>query len=166
MNQQEMQESLVVPKRRAPVEVQLTNGDTFQGGFYYNVQRADGSPGRVIDRLIDPGEKYIPLATENEHVLINKSCIIVVHLREGVAERFPHAAGTRTLNVRLKLSNGVSVEGAIHALLPAAHSRTLDYLNGSARCFLALNGKGTTLVNSEHVVSVTEVIDRQRLLDD
>lgn len=156
-------EDFIIPKRRVAVEVQLSDGETLIGQFYHDVQRADGTPGSLIDRLLDTREQYIPLATDNRHVLLNKSRIVTVQLRDHESQRAPRAAGARSLSVQIRLSTGSTVEGSIYALLPAARSRTLDYLNGSAGSFFPLHGERIVLINNRHVMRVSETIRHERL---
>jgi hypothetical protein len=115
---------------------------------------------QIADRLVDPSERYVPLATTNRHILLNTSAIVTVRVaREEVLAQTTE--GLRELHVRLKLTAGMTLTGKIHSFLPPAYSRTLDYLNRKTKKFVPLiEGNKVTLVNDDHIVGVTDVIDQ------
>ena len=54
--------SLWVPRRRVPVQVQMADRTLLSGELYADVKSLDGTPGRVLDRLNDSAETFLPLA--------------------------------------------------------------------------------------------------------
>lgn len=149
---------LWAPKRRVAARVRLIDGRTLDGALYADVQRLDGTRASVVDRLHDAFERYIPLATEGRHVLLQKSAVVTVHLPGDEVEP-PAADGVREFRVALGLAAGEPVRGRLFALLPPAQSRALDFLNRTAQPFVELaSGDELVLVNTEHVVTVTELL--------
>ena len=65
------------PQRMVPVRVLLEDGQKLEGGFYVPATGPDGNPGRLLDRLNDASEEFLPLAGRYE-TLLNKACIVTV----------------------------------------------------------------------------------------
>lgn len=149
--------NLRVAKRRVPVRVQLADQATHDGYLYADLYRLDGAAASVVDRLNDPLEDYLPLATGDEHLLLGKAAIVTV--RVGIDQiLIPTVEGAKALGVRIQLANRTGVEGTIHAILAPARSRALDYLNETAHRFIPLvSGNTATLVNRRYIVGMTEV---------
>jgi hypothetical protein len=150
--------SLWVPRRRVPVQVQLADGSLLEGELYADVKSADGTPGRVLDRLNDSRETFLPLARDDKHILLRKSGIATVRLETEEEEiRNRGADGTREVRARIDLSDGTSLEGMIPAPL-SPQARLLDYLNASREKFSVLRaGRQVTLINGACVMAVTEL---------
>ena len=147
-----------VPKRRVRVRLELAGGVVFSGSFYADQLNSTGGPGRVSDRLNDDSEPFIPLAVEDNHVLVRKSVIAIVQLEDEPWEAPHQTSKTTELNLRVKLTNGNSTRGRIVAVLPQGRSRALDYLNDHPGGFFAMASgeRRVTLVNVAHIESVTE----------
>ena len=149
---------LRVPKRRVPARVVLVDHTIHSGELYADILRSDGSPGRILDRLVDSTEKYLPLATESEHILLSKAHILLVECSSDEVD-VPSANGAKTLCVQLRLVTGLVLSGEIRTCLPPLHARVLDYLNAISPKFITtLQDENATLVNASHVVSVAEII--------
>jgi hypothetical protein len=148
-----------IPRRRVPVRIQLVDNSVVSGELYADVRGADGAPGRVLDRLNDPLETYLPLASDNKHILLNKPGITTVQL--SVSEGSALGRGLtsdREVRVRMILSNGKRLDGRIRAPLEE-HARLLDYLNSTKQMFFALEGDNqATLINGSSILSVTELL--------
>lgn len=124
---QEARKTMWVPKRRVQARVQLADRSTLEGGLYADAHPLDRTPARVLDRLADPTEAYIPLASGDRHILLRKAGIVSVQLDQqdmGI----PVAPGSRRIQVRIALRSGTVIESYLRALLPT-HARALDYLN-------------------------------------
>ncbi len=158
--QQEKQQTrrFWVPRRRVPVRVQQADNSVTLGELYADIKGADGAPGRVLDRLNDPLETYLPLAADNRHILLNKTGITTVQLAVGESGALGRGlTSDREVRVRVVLSNGESLEGTIRAPLEE-HARLLDYLNSTRQMFFSLTGgKMATLINGRCILSVTEL---------
>jgi hypothetical protein len=152
--------SLWVPRRRVPVRVQLADGSVQSGELYADVKSANGTPGRVLDRLNESREFFLPLASDDQHILLKKSGIATVRLEVEEEEvRARPADGTREIRARIRLSDGTQLEGMITAPL-SPRARLLDYLNATRQKFTVLSdGQQVTLINSACVLSITELSD-------
>jgi len=153
-----MTSSLWVPRRRVQVRVQLVDGSLLSGELYADVKRADGTPGRVLDRLNESQEIFLPLASDDQHILLKKSGISTVRLAVDEEEiGAPANDGTKEVRARISLSDGTHLEGMIPAPL-SPRARLLDYFNASSKTFSVLrNGRQVTLINGACVMAVTEL---------
>lgn len=82
-----------ISKRRVRVRIELLNGSTLTGSFYADQQNRSGGPGRVSDRLNDESEPFIPLAVEDRHILVRKTVIAMVRLKNDNRRRAPPCCG-------------------------------------------------------------------------
>jgi hypothetical protein len=145
-----------IPKKRVPVEIHMITGDLLHGAIYADARRLDGSRGRVVDRLNDRSETFLPVATEDRHVLLRKAGIVSVHVTQGDSSVVV-SEGVAEFSVRIGLATGEHLRGRLYALLPPAHGRTLDLLNKNRDDFISfLCDHDLALLNTEHIVSVTE----------
>ncbi|MFQ6023303.1 MAG: hypothetical protein ACE5NW_11325 [Acidiferrobacterales bacterium] len=149
--------ALRTPQRVVPVRVLLEDGRTVEGGFYAPAAGPDGGPGRLLDRLNDGLEEFVPLAGRYE-TLISKAWMVTIQLpgdqedAEGIESEV-----AREQRVRITLPRGKVVEGWIRYLMPEERGRLLDYLN-TAPHFIPLVGENRiTLVNRRFIVSVQEL---------
>lgn len=140
-----------------PVRVRLEDGRTLDGGFYVPTMASEGRPGRLLDRLNDGAEYFLPLAGRYE-TLLNKERIVTVqlasghHQAEGIEDGF--ACEQR---VRINLVQGEILEGWIRYLMPEEKTRLLDYLNSAPRFIAVISEPRVTLVQRRFIVGVEEL---------
>lgn len=148
---------LRTPQRMVPVRVLVEDGHMLEGGLYVPATGADGGPGRLLDRLNDDTQAFLPLAGRHE-TLLNKSRIVTVQLAsgherpEGITEQ--HA---REQRVRFHLAGGYVVDGWVRYFMPDEHARLLDYLNECPRFIPVIGDQRVTLVHRLFVSSVEEL---------
>ena len=144
------------------VRIELADRTPLTGSLYADVVTADGAPGRLVDRLNAAVERFVPLAVGDRHVLLRKSGVALVRMNNERDEQ-PRASSEShaELKLRLTLISGTSVQGSVRARLPRQRSRALDFLNLNSRAFVeVMGGDGhLTLVNSDHIARVIEVLD-------
>ncbi len=151
-----------VARRRVKARIRLADENIIDGELYTSVERAGGDPGRLLDRLNNMSEKFIPVATAGRHLLLSKSAITMLEIENGRYEiEYLDKPDAREIGVTITFSERRSVSGTFFARLPDAHRRALDYLNMSRCPFLALycNGRAV-LVNVDRIQHVTEAIGR------
>jgi hypothetical protein len=150
-------DTLRIPQRMVPVRVLLANSQIVEGGLYVPAIGPDGRPGRLLDRLNDGAEEFVPLAGRYE-TLLSKSSIVYVQLASG-HERAEGIEDTlaREQQVRLILRRGKPVQGWIRYLMPEERARLLDYLNVAPRFIPLIGTQRVTIVNRSFVVSVQEL---------
>jgi hypothetical protein len=144
------------PRRVVPVRVLLDDGRKLEGGLYAPGARADGTPGRLVDRLNDDTEEFLPIA--RYETLLNKACIISVELAAGEeqAEGIENAVA-REQQVEVALIGGTTLSGWIRVLMPEERGRLLDYLNAAPRFIPVIGENRVTLVHRRFIVSVEEL---------
>lgn len=149
--------TLRIPQRMVPVRVLLADSQTVEGGFYVPAIGPDGRPGRLLDRLNDDAEEFVPLAGRYE-TLLSKSSIVYVQLASG-QERLEGIEATlaREQQVRLVLSLGNTAEGWLRYLMPEEKARLLDYLNVAPRFIPLIGAQRVTVVNRRFITSVQEL---------
>ena len=142
-----------VPQSQTPVRVRLTDGQEVDGNFYYPTSAPSGGPGRLIDRLNDPDEHFVPLSHEGEAGwLLNKSC---VQLLEIVGEPGSYGnEGDRQIAVSLQLADGTPLKGQVAYSMPSDRGRLLDFLN-AAPMFIALASDSKVwLINRDMIATI------------
>ncbi len=145
------------PQRMVPVRVLLEDGRRLQGGFYVPATGLDGNPGRLLDRLNDASEKFLPLAGKHE-TLLNKAWIVAVVLASGHQQaEVIESEIAREQRVRMALAQGKTVEGWLRFLMPEERGRLLDYLNEAPPFIPVIGEQRVTLVHRRFIQSVQEL---------
>jgi hypothetical protein len=148
-------EELRVPRRRIPVRMILDDGRTLEADLFVAPIGPDGGPERLADRLNDPHDEFVPVASGGDRFVLNKSGIVLVHLSGGPEEAgIPETFEGHEAPVRLSLTGGLGLIGRLPIAMPPERSRVLDYLNAAER-FVPILGDGqVTLVQRRFIVSV------------
>lgn len=145
-----MQE-LRVPQREVEVRLLLHGGEERSGVLYTCLSNPDGRPGRLVDRLDDEAEAFLPFAHDGRRELLHKAWVVWIRV-EG--EESHDEEATHAERVRITLIGGDTVQGDVRYMMPPQRERLLDYLNAAPR-FLSVRADGaTTLVNRDFIVRV------------
>jgi hypothetical protein len=144
-----------VPKREVQARILLDDGRTVDCTIYTALTSPEGGPQRVVDRLNDPDEEFLPVHAGEERFLLNRSGIVTVELAgdQETIEGADSEAGKR-IPVRLSLTGGIGLLGEFHVVMPPERSRALDYLNAAPRFLPVLGEDRVTLVQRNYIVSV------------
>jgi len=149
-----------VPQRKIAVEVVLVGGRAISGDAYAPAAGPGGEPGRLLDRLNERGERFLPVTGGSGGVLIRKGSIVAVRLGSEDAARENHTEEhQREVAVSVTLEEGPALEGRVAYTLPPERSRLLDYFNAAHRFIALLDREGATLINTERVVEVARLDD-------
>ncbi len=154
-----------VPRRRVRATVRLAGRGVLEGDLYAEQVHLDGRPGRVLERLNDASERYLPLAVHDSHLLLNKRHIVTVEIETREVER--PTESSRASLVRIDLTEGSSVEGSMEMpRATGAGSRTLDNLNALPDGFhVVWTTSAACLVNAWYIAVVAEKCGLERLID-
>ena len=146
-----------VPRRRIPVRLQLANGRSVAGEAYVAIAGA-GAQERLLDRLNDESEHFLPVATAGRHLLVRKSAIVSAWTSDrGEVSAALEARHAREIPVEVATFGGSVIEGRLLAGTDRVTDRALDNLNQVVGPFVPLLARESiTLVNTSHVVSVLE----------
>ena len=148
-----------VAKRRAAAELTLVTGDTLSGVFFLagSTQQHSG-PERVGDMLnFECG--FVPFETGAGMMLVNRSHVLKITLPPQVIEAQLDAgydlATRRT--VRVLLTTGETITGNVVVFCPPGRDRLSDYARLDERFRYLELEDCTLLINSGHIVALTEV---------
>lgn len=148
-----------VDKRREAADVTLVTGATLSGVFFLaGASQLHAGPERVGDVLnFEPG--FFPFEFDGETALINRAHVLKVALPPQMIEAQLDAGydvATRR-HVKVLLTTGETITGHVVVFSPPGHDRLSDYARLD-ECFryVELDDR-TLLVNSAHIVALTEV---------
>lgn len=147
-----------VPQREIPVTVRLIDGSRHEGRLFAPAAGPDGAPGRLIDRLNDDKEHFVPLARADGGFLLSKSALVAIHLgpEDGRLE-WHEGEQAHEAEVAVVLEGGVELEGTVAYSLPPEKRRILDFFNTTLGYVPILQREGMTLFNRDHVVRVRDM---------
>lgn len=149
-----------MPKRRTPVEIQLRHGvihryAVFLGDFAHD----HSGPERLSDLLNGSGDFVPAYDLESDAMtFLNREGVLLarlpghVELEDGEQQTLPTEH-----DVEIVLDDGEKLRGLVSYVLPADHSRLIDFLNDAPLFFRLLEQTSVALVNKRHVSCVALV---------
>ena len=148
-----------VEKRREAADVTLVTGATLSGNFFLSgTSQAHTGPERVGELLnLEPG--FFPFESDGETALINRAHVLKVALPAQMIEPQLDAGydvATRR-HVKVLLTTGEAIVGDVVVFRPAGHDRLSDYAHLDERFRYVELDDRTLLINSAHIVALTEV---------
>jgi hypothetical protein len=148
-----------IEKRREPADVTLVTGATVSGVFFLaGSSQVHSGPERVGDVLnFDAG--FFPFESNGETSLINRAHVLKVVLPPQMIEAQLDAGydvATRRL-VKVLLTTGEVVTGHVVVFRPPGRDRLSDYAHIDERFRYVELADRTLLINSAHIVALTEV---------
>jgi hypothetical protein len=150
-----------VEKQRAEAELTLSSGESRRGCFFLSAASAShAGPERVKD-VLNGEQGFFPFETAGPEgtVLVNRAHLVTVRLVGGVAEAALDSgydvATPRTVEIRL--SNRVVLRGSVRVFCPAGRDRLSDYARATELFRYVENADGTYIVNSAHIVELSEM---------
>src|SRR6187455_2655080 len=148
-----------VEKRREAADVTLVTGATLAGVFFLSgSSQLHAGPERVGDVLnFEPG--FFPFECNGETSLINRAHVLKVVLPPQMIEVELDAGYdiAKRRHVRILLTTGESITGHVVVFRPYGHDRLSDYAHVDERFRYVELADRTLLVNSAHIVALTEV---------
>jgi len=149
---------LRVEKRREPADVTFVTGSTLTGVFFLSgSSQVRTGPERVGDVLNQDG--FFPFESDGVTSLINRANVLKVALPAQMIEpeldTSYHMATRR--QVRMLLTNGETLVGQVVIFRPQGHDRLSDYARIDEGFRYVELADRTLLVNSAHIVALTEV---------
>jgi hypothetical protein len=148
-----------VAKRRETADVTLVTGATLSGVFFLaGSSQLHTGPERIGDVMnFEPG--FFPFESGGETSLINRAHVLKVVLPTLMIEAQLDAGydvATRR-HVKVMLTTGETITGHIVVYRPQGHDRLSDYAQIDERFRYVELADRTVLVNSAHIVALTEV---------
>lgn len=147
-----------VPRREVGATVVLDDGRRLECQLFTAVSSPEGGPQRVLERLNDSQEEFVPVSCGDDRFLVSKPGIVTVQITQQDELDAMESDAGREAPVRLCLAGGLSLVGRFRIVMPPERSRVLDYLNEAAR-FVPLFGEDrVTLVQRSYIVTAHSAI--------
>lgn len=148
-------DELRVPRRQVRVRIVLDDGRTLDGDLFVSPIMPDGGAERVVDRLNDPHDDFVPVAAGEDRFVLNKAGIVLVQIQGGPEEAgVPETFEGHEAPVQLSLSGGIGISGRLPIAMPPERSRVIDYLNAAPRFVPILGDAQVTLVQRRFIITV------------
>lgn len=148
-----------VEKRREPAQLTLVTGVTLSGVFFLaGSSQVHTGPERIGDVLnLEPG--FFPFECDGETSLINRAHVLKVALPAQMIEAELDAGYTVATrrHVKVLLTTGETIVGYVVVYRPPGRDRLSDYAHIDERFRYLELADHTLLVNSAHIVALTEV---------
>lgn len=148
-----------IEKRREAAEVTLVTGATVTGVFFLaGSSQLHAGPERVADVLnVKPG--FFPFECNGETSLINRAHVLKVALPPQIIEAQLDAGYdvAPRRSVKVLLTTGEMITGHVVVFRPPGHDRLSDYAHSDERFRYVELADRTLLINSAHIVALTEV---------
>ena len=151
-------------KERTEATVTLSDGRATRGYFFVARSSATHEGPERIKDVLNAEAGFFPFEVDepggSRTVLFNRSHVVMIALADEDEPRHDPGYDVATRRVvAMRLSTGVSVEGAVRVYRPQGRDRLSDYARGS-EAFRYVEAPGRTLiVNVAHVLSLTERIE-------
>ncbi|MEP6782034.1 MAG: hypothetical protein ABI983_00105 [Acidobacteriota bacterium] len=150
-----------VEKRRETAELTLVGGATISGVFFLAASsQLHTGPERVGDLMnFEPG--FFPFESNGETSLINGAHVLKVVLPKLMIEAQLDAGYdvATCRQIRVLLTTGEVITGHIVVYRPFGHDRLSDYAKIEERFRYVELADRTLLINSAHIVALTEVTE-------
>lgn len=148
-----------VEKRRVEADLTLVTGTTLSGHFFLSSSsQGHVGPERVRD-LLNSESGFFPFEMGGETAMINRAHVLKVALPTQIIESQLDAGYEVAPRRQVKVlqTNGEEIVGDVVVFRPPGHHRLSDYAHLDERFrYLELDDR-TLLINSDHIVAMTEV---------
>lgn len=148
-----------IEKRREAADLTLVTGATVSGVFFLaGSSHLHSGPERVGDVLnFETG--FFPFEAGGETSLINRAHVLKVALPPHMIEAELDAAYNvaRRRQVKVLLTTGEVINGQVVVMLAPGHDRLSDYAHIDERFRYVELSDRMLLINSAHIVALTEV---------
>ena len=154
-----MSNELRVPKRRAQVEVFMPGGAS-RTVTVFLAEFASGHAGheRLSDLLNAEDGEFLPAVdgASDSMTFLNRACIAAARISRDWEVDEDQAAAEQH-DVEVWLTDGSSLRGSLHFVLPPDRARLLDFLNGKQPFLRLWHGEQVTVINKRHIARVAKV---------
>jgi len=149
-------------KQRIAATLTLAPG-TSACGFFFVAKHTSIHEGRErVGELLNAQAGFFPFQLrDGSTVLYNRAHLVAVALDDGTneAEEDPGFAVATVRKVEMLLSTGVRVSGGVAVFASPGRDRLSDYAKSSQQFRYLLTRRNTVIINSAHVVELTELAD-------
>ena len=149
----------LVEKRRESADLTLVTGATLSGVFFLGGSSPlHTGPERVGD-VMNRDDGFFPFGTGGATTLINRAHVVKVTLPTQIIEAqldSGYDVATRR-QIKVVLTSGETITGQVVIYRPPGHDRVSDYTHIDERFRYIELADRTLLINSAHIVALTEV---------
>jgi hypothetical protein len=150
-----------VAKRRTEAELTLSNGETRRGSFFLAGPTATAQGAERVTDLLNAEAGFFPFerCDGTGTILVNRDHVVLARLTDAISEaRLDPAYDIATVRrVVITLTNRMVLRGSVRVYCPAGHDRLSDYARSPQMFRYVENGDGTFVVNSAHIVELSEI---------
>ena len=148
-----------IEKRRENADLTLITGATVSGVFFLaGSSQLHSGPERVGD-VLNFESGFFPFEAAGETSLINRAHVLKVALPPEMIEAELDAGYNvaKRRQVKVLLTTGEVINGQVVVMLPPGHDRLSDYAHINERFRYVELADRMLLINSAHIVALTEV---------
>jgi hypothetical protein len=144
-------EELRVPRAEIEARILLEDGYEIAGRVFIPEVGPSGAA-RLVDRLSDPLEPFLPVSTPHGPLLVNILRILTVRVQDDPSD--DDVSSLTVERIHLRLVGGATILGKIRYAMPPERSRLLDYLNAGSGFVKIETDHGTVLVQRRLITSI------------
>ncbi|MCX6545839.1 MAG: hypothetical protein NTV05_15675 [Acidobacteria bacterium] len=156
------QHMYLIPKAPRQVTLWVHPEGRVVGYIFLSFQTHKGTGVEGLSDVLNSADPFLVLQrTDREgHGFYNKGAIVRVEYEE---DDLPAYEGSKTLDCRVSMMDGLIVEGKVRYVLPPNRARLYDYLNLREESFIALylEDRRICLLNKTHVACVSYLGDER-----
>ena len=150
-----------VAKRRTEAELTLSNGESRRGCFFLAGTTATGPGAERVSDLLNSEAGFFPFEPYDGSgtLLVNRDHVVLARLTDRISEAQidPDYDIATVRPVVITLTNRTVLRGTVRVYCPAGHDRLSDYARSPQRFRYVENREGTFVVNSAHIVELSEI---------
>lgn len=149
-----------VPKDRVNVRILLRNQTMHQFELFVPIRRERRPPGQILRELLEQDRPFFPGRDldGDGFVLLHRDSVVWAAVEKDPDRELDHLdLFDHRVRVRLELSIGTRLEGAIYYTAPSAQSRLMDHLNGPERFVFVHSAGRLVLANKQYIDFVREL---------
>ncbi len=143
-----------VPTLPVRCDIELENGRMTSVTLFLSMSTAKHDTPQTLDEFLNEPRRFLPVAQSegDEHDLVARDAVVSVRVTSEISPGSRSPAQEDVELVRVELSNGNVVDGAV---LHAHEARMSDFFNAAPDFFALEDGTGVLYVNKRHVIAIT-----------
>ena len=141
-----------VPTLPVLVEIELATGRTARVTLFLSITSQQREGPETLDELFNTPRRLLPVAEGDKRELLARDAIVSARVMSEIAPSSEGAVAPGVDMIRVELSNGKFVDGAVKH---GPETRVSDFFNAAPDFFAVEDSAGIVYVNKRHVVSIS-----------
>ncbi len=143
-----------VPMLPVLCDVELETGRAVRVTLFLSITSASHEGAETLDEFLNASRRFFPVAQpeRSDRDLLARDAVVSVRVSSDIAPSAIAQTQEDVELVRVELSNGTTVDGAV---LHAHEARMSDFFNAAPDFFALQDGGGVLFVNKRHVIAIT-----------